>query len=105
MPSIPVGVPICSGVTPRISVPERGPLLPCRQQEWSADRYLTSPATCEPWSDHRVQDIKLQDVFINIVEVKVGSLPVGRHIIGRILNRCKVIDIHVVREYDNSPGC
>ncbi|KXT69721.1 hypothetical protein SGODD07_01734 [Streptococcus gordonii] len=36
------------------------------------------------------------------MEVKVGSLPLGRHIVSWILDRCKVINIHVVRDNNDS---
>ena len=42
------------------------------------------------------QYIELEDVLIDIVEVKVSGLPFSGHIICWILDRSKVIDIHVV---------
>ena len=49
------------------------------------------------------QDIELEDVLIDIVEVKVGGLPFSCHIICRILDRSKVIDIHIVWNNNDSP--
>ena len=42
------------------------------------------------------QNIQLQHVLIDIVEVKVSCLPSSSYIISRILNRCKIIDIHII---------
>ena len=42
------------------------------------------------------QDIEFEDIFIDIVEVEVGGLPGSSVVIGRILNRSKVIDIHII---------
>ena len=50
------------------------------------------------------QDIKLEDVLIDIVEVKVSGLPFSCHIICRILDWSKVIDIHIVWNNNDSPG-
>ena len=36
------------------------------------------------------------------MEVKVGGLPLSCHIVSWILDRCKVINIHVVRDYNDS---
>ena len=49
------------------------------------------------------QDIELEDVLIDIVEVKVSGLPFSCHIICRILDRSKVIDIHIVWNNNDSP--
>ena len=49
------------------------------------------------------QDIELEDVLIDIVEVKVGGLPFSCHIICRILDRSKVIDIHIVWNNNDPP--
>ena len=49
------------------------------------------------------QDIELEDVLIDIVEVKVSGLPFSGHIICRILDRSKVIDIHIVWNNNDSP--
>ena len=48
------------------------------------------------------KNIKLEDIFIDIVEVEVGGLPLGGHIVSWILDRCKVINIHVVRDNNDS---
>ena len=49
------------------------------------------------------QHIELEDVLIDIVEVKVGGLPFSCHIICRILDRSKVIDIHIVWNNNDPP--
>jgi len=49
------------------------------------------------------QYIEFEDVLIDIVEVKVGGLPFSRHVIRWILDRSKVVDIHVVRNNNDSP--
>ena len=49
------------------------------------------------------QDIELEDVLIDIVEVKVSGLPFSCHIICWILDRSKVIDIHIVWNNNDSP--
>ena len=50
------------------------------------------------------QHIEFEDVLIDIVEVKVSRLPFSRHVIRWILDRRKVVYIHVVRNNNNSPG-
>ena len=50
------------------------------------------------------QYIEFEDVLVDIMEVKVSGLPFSRHIIRWILDRRKVVDIHVVRNNNDSPG-
>ena len=48
------------------------------------------------------QYIEFEDILIDIMEVKVSRLPFSRHVIRWILNRRKVVDIHVVRNNNDS---
>ena len=48
------------------------------------------------------QHIEFEDVLIDIVEVKVSRLPFSRHVIRWILDRRKVVNIHVVRNNNDS---
>ncbi|CRF29628.1 Uncharacterised protein [Streptococcus pneumoniae] len=49
------------------------------------------------------QYIEFEDVLIDIVEVKVSGLPFSRDIICWILDRRKIVDIHIVRNNNDSP--
>ena len=49
------------------------------------------------------QYIEFEDVLIDIMKVKVSGLPFSRDVIRWILDRRKIIDVHVVRNNNNSP--
>ena len=49
------------------------------------------------------QYIEFEDVLVDIMEVKVSGLPFSCHVICWILDRRKIIDIHVVRNNNDSP--
>ena len=48
------------------------------------------------------QNIQFQQIVVNGVVVEVGGNNSALHIIGRMLHRCKLIDIMSVRENNNS---
>ncbi len=99
IPNIPVGVP---------------PVQVCTPKNLSLKSFITSgssarisfgtpinPATYELRSDHHVPVTSLQYVLIDIVEIKVAA--VG--IISRILNRCEIIDIHIIWNNNDTTWC
>ena len=50
------------------------------------------------------QDIKFQDVVVDLMEIEVCRLPVCKRIVGRILHRGKIMDVHVQRNDDDAAG-
>ena len=50
------------------------------------------------------EDIEFQDVVMDIMEIEVRRFPFGIRVIGRILNRRKVIDVHGARDDDDAAG-
>ena len=50
------------------------------------------------------EDIKFQDVVMDIMEIEVRRFPFRIRVIGRILNRRKVLDVHGAWDDDDAAG-